>query len=156
LAKACRALEVRGHVQDEKGAAIVTSAPLDRSAWYDLAPAATLSIEHTLTTRELVFVGPGRVRPCVNGEERFFVARGTVRTSANAGARPGAEVLVATPHGLVRYGDARLEIRVEPRAIAVRADSGDAWFESRNADGSGISEEKIPAGQRLSKKSPSV
>jgi hypothetical protein len=143
-------------VVDENGRALVTSAPLDRDDWLDLDAGARLAIEHTETSRELTFLGKGRVLPCASGEERFYVVRGGVRTAAAAGARPGAEVLVATPFGVVRYGDARLDITVDAHGIAVRADQGDAWLESANGDASGIAEEKIPAGKRLERKGLTV
>jgi hypothetical protein len=119
-------------------------------------PKATLAVKDTGTGRELVFAGPGRVHACVRGEELFFLVRGEVRTAASAGARPGAEVLVATPHGVIRYGDARLNVKVGPSAISVRADLGDAWFEVPSADGTGISEEKIATGKRFERKGLSV
>jgi hypothetical protein len=155
-AKNCRAIDVKGQVVDEANHPITTSAPLDRAVWLDLAGKAVVAVKDTETGRELVFTGPGRIYPCVAGEERFYVARGGVRTTAAAGARPGAEVLVATPHGVVRYGDARLDIKVDPGAIAVRAHVGDAWFEIPTPDGTGISEEKVAAGTRLERKGLSV
>lgn len=155
-AKNCRALEVKGRVADEAGRLLTTSAPLDRAAWLALDRGATLAIKNTVTGRELVFSGAGRVYPCVGGEEQFYLARGGVRTAAVAGARPGAEVLIATPHGVVRYGDARLDIEVASNAVVVHADVGDAWFESPSADGAGMSEEKVAAGARLERKGLTV
>ena len=155
-AKNCRAIDVRGRVVDDRTQPIKTSAPLDRAVWLDMDPKAILAVKDTETGRELVFTGPGRVQPCVGGEERFYLVRGVVRTTAAAGARPGAEVLVATPHGVVRYGDARLEVRVEPGAISIRADMGDAWFEAPSSDGNGISEEKIASGKRFERKGLTV
>jgi len=155
-AKNCRAIDVKGRVADESDQPIATSASLDRAVWLDMGPKAILAVKDTETGRELVFTGPGRVRPCVGGEERFYMARGEVRTTAAAGARPGAEVLVATPHGVVRYGDARLDIKASPGEISIRADMGDAWFEVPSADGSGITEEKIATGKRLLRKGLTV
>jgi hypothetical protein len=149
-------LEVKGTVVDRAGRVLVTSDPLDRSSWIDMDRNATLAVKDVETAREHVFVGPGRLYPCVAGEERYYLARGTVRTVASVGARPGSEVLVATPHGVVRYGDARLEIRVEPTAVTIRADVGDAWFETPNSEGTGMSEEKIPGGKRFERKGLSV
>jgi hypothetical protein len=155
-AKNCRAIDVKGRVVDEADRPITTSAPLDRPAWLGMDRKAVLAVKDTETGRELMFAGPGRVRPCVAGEEQFYLVRGSVRTTPSAGARPGAEVLVATPHGVVRYGDALADVNVEVGAISIRVDKGDAWFEAPSADGSGISEEKIPAGKRLEKKGLSV
>lgn len=151
-AKTCRALEVKGRATDGAGHAVETSAPLDQGNWLDLDDGAKLTVENVGTSRELAFRGKGRVRPCVGGEERFYVARGEVHTTAGAGARPGAEVLVATPFGVIYYGDARLDIAVEPHSLSVHAELGDAWLESVSPDGSGIVEEKIPAGTRLERK----
>jgi hypothetical protein len=156
MAKACRAIQVKGTVTDEAGKVISTSAAVDGTGWLDMGDKVTLAVEHILTTREVVFIGPGRVLPCVAGEERFYLVRGGARTSIGSGSRPGAEVLVATPYGAVRYGDARLEIKVGSGTVDVRSDAGDAWFESSNADGSSIADEKIPAGKLLSRKGLSV
>jgi len=155
-AKNCRAIDVKGRVVDETDHPITTSAPLDRAVWLDMDPKALLAVKDVETGRELVFMGPGRVRPCVDGEERFYLVSGEVRTAAAAGARPGAEVLVATPYGVVRYGDARLVIKADRGAISIRAEMGDAWLEVPSADGSGISEEKIGTGKRLERKGLSV
>lgn len=156
IAKNCRAIEVKGRVVDEAQHPITTSAPLDRAVWLDMDRQASLAVKDTGSGRELVFAGPGRIQACVRGEERFYLVRGEVRTAASAGARPGAEVLVATPHGVVRYGDARLNVKVDPTAISIRADLGDAWFEVPSADGAGISEEKIATGKRFERKGLNV
>jgi hypothetical protein len=156
IAKNCRAIEVKGRVIDEAQRPVTTSDPLDRAVWLDMDRKATLAVKDTGTGRELVFVGPGRVHACVGGEERFYLVRGEVRTTASAGARPGAEVLVATPYGVVRYGDARLNVKVDPGAVSIRAELGDAWFEVASADGKGISEEKIAAGKSFERKGLSV
>lgn len=155
-AKACRALEVKGQVTDESGHVIATSTPLDRAEWLDLAPGARLTVVNTLTSRELTFVGKARVLPCVAGEERFYVVQGEVRTAAAAGARPGAEVLVATPFGVVRYGDARLDVTVDAHGYRVRADVGDAWIVSPSPEPSGVTEEKLPAGKHVERKGLTV
>jgi hypothetical protein len=155
-AKNCRAIDVKGRIVDDADHPITTSAALDRPVWLGMDRKAVLAVKDAETGRELIFTGPGRVRPCVSGEERFYLVRGDVRTTPGAGARPGAEVLVATPHGVVRYGDALLDVRVDAGAISVRVDMGDAWFEVPSADGSGITEEKIPAGKRLERKGLSV
>ena len=139
---------MKGGVTDEGGQVLATSASLDRSGWLELDRNATLAVKNTETSREVVFVGPGRVFPCVAGEERFYIVRGGVRTAAAVGARPGAEVLLATPHGVIWYGDARLDIKVEAHALTIFAGQGDAWLETRGADGT-IGEEKIAAGKQL-------
>lgn len=156
IAKSCRALDVKGRIIDDSGKTLQTSAPLDRAVWLTLDPGARLALKHAETSRELTFSGPGRVRPCVAGEERFDVIRGGVRTTLAAGARPGAEVLIATPVGVVRYGDARLEIKVDSGSISVKSDSGDAWFESPSPGGSGVVEERILPGKQLQRKGLTV
>ena len=54
---------------------------------------------------------------------------GATLTSANLGVRPGAEVLIATPLGAVRYGDAALDLSLDAQGLRVRVKQGEAWVE---------------------------
>jgi hypothetical protein len=126
-ADVCRALDVRGEVVSDGGGALHPGAPLDASPWLTLAPEATLVIKHVRTAREIRIVGPARVRPCPEGEEEaLLLARGTLLATPGAGARPGAEVFVATPQGVVTYADARLRLHVEDRSVVVSVEVGSA------------------------------
>ncbi len=110
------------------GTTLATGDVLDHPVWLQIAPSAELVVEHVVTSREVTFAGPARVLPCDRGEERFLLTEGHVSTTTSAGARPGAEVLLGTPLGAVWYGDARLDVSVTARRLAVHAESGDAWL----------------------------
>jgi hypothetical protein len=112
-AKSCRVLTLTGKATTASGAPVERGAPLDGRAWIDLPRDAALTVKHTSTGRELTLTGPAHFLPCDHGEERYVVTLGRVATTTWAGARPGVEVLLATPFALVRYGDARLEVTVE-------------------------------------------
>ena len=86
-------------------------------------------MKNTETTRELVFDGPASLLACERGEERFLLTSGDVHTTTWAGARPGAEVLLGTPFGAVRYGDAKLDVHVDEKGLLVASEVGDAWVE---------------------------
>jgi hypothetical protein len=91
-----------------------------------------------------VFDGPASLLACERGEERFLLTSGDVHTTTWAGARPGAEVVLGTPFGALRYGDAKLDVHVDDKGLLVTSEVGDAWVELPR----GAGEEKIPAGKR--------
>jgi hypothetical protein len=67
--------------------------------------------------------------PCRDGSEQILLADGQLATSANLGVRPGAEVLIATPDGVVHYGDAALDLEFGSKGLRVRVKQGEAWVE---------------------------
>jgi hypothetical protein len=146
----CRAIAVHGTVTAADGKPLTPNASLERTGVLTLLPDASVAVKHTETSRELVFSGKGRVLPCERGEERFLLNEGRARTTTWAGARPGAEVLVATPFGAIRYGDAKLDVRVDSRMLTVVSEIGDAWVLPALSS----SEEKVPAGRRFEKRGP--
>ena len=125
---ACRVLAVSGQANVE-GVAVTLGALLDGEHWVELEPGAAISLRHTLTSRELKLVGPGRALPCRDGGEQFLLARGTLATFSTLGVRPGAEVLLATPAGTVHYGDADLSLEYGARGLLLRVRAGAAWLE---------------------------
>ncbi|MES1175965.1 MAG: hypothetical protein ABUL62_16710 [Myxococcales bacterium] len=125
---ACRALEVIGRARVD-GAPLVTNALLDGEHWLELDAGARVSLRHTVTTREFKLLGPATVLPCRAGAEQVLLAKGQLSTSANLGVRPGAEVLIATPQGTVRYGDAALDVELADKGLRVRVKQGEAWVE---------------------------
>jgi len=125
---ACRALLVVGRATVD-GAPIATSALLDGAHWVELEAGASVALRHTLTSREFKLIGPARVLPCRNGAEQLLLSFGQMSTSANLGVRPGAEVLIATPAGIVRYGDAALDLEFGIKGLSVRVKQGEAWVE---------------------------
>ena len=124
----CRALDVIGRATVD-GAPLASNALLDGEHWVELEKGATISLRHTLTTREFKLLGPARVLPCRAGAEQLLLAAGQLSTSANLGVRPGAEVLIATPGGTVRYGDAALDVEFAGNGLRVRVKQGEAWVE---------------------------
>jgi hypothetical protein len=124
----CRALEVVGRATVD-GVPIETNALLDGEHWVELDAGASVSLRHTVTTRELKLIGPAKVLPCRAGAEQLLLASGQLSTSANLGVRPGAEVLIATPQGTVRYGDAALDVELADKGLRVRVKQGEAWVE---------------------------
>jgi hypothetical protein len=125
-APACRALRVSGEARlGESGARLETGSLLDGSQWVALGEGAKLTLKHTASGRELAVAGPARFRACNRGREQLLLALGSVTAVAGQGARPGAEVLIATPVAAVHYGDAELTLRVDAKqlSLVVRAGS---------------------------------
>jgi len=125
---ACRALLVSG-LATVDGAPLANSALLDGSHWIELAPGSSVALRHTQTSREIRLIGPGHALPCRDGSEQILLADGQLSTSANLGVRPGAEVLIATPAGVVHYGDAALDLELGSKGLRVRVKQGEAWVE---------------------------
>ncbi len=126
--RGCRAISLSGDVHRLDGAALRASELFDGKSWLELRAGASVTFKHASSTREWTLLGPGRMRPCRAGGEQVAVASGRLRTTAGAGARPGAEVLVFTPHGALRYGDAALTLSVDKRKLTVVPQSGDVWL----------------------------
>ena len=125
---ACRALAVTGEPRVDADP-ISVGTLLDGEHWVALAAGSSVSLRHTLTSREFKLIGPARILPCRGGSEQLLVAHGQLSTSANLGVRPGAEVLIATPGGVVHYGDAALDVEFGPKGLRVRVKQGEAWLE---------------------------
>ncbi|MEI9949143.1 MAG: hypothetical protein WDO74_09215 [Pseudomonadota bacterium] len=125
---ACRALAVTG-LATVDGAPLASTALLDGAHWVELAAGASLALRHTRTSREFRLIGPGHALPCRDGLEQILLADGRLSTSANLGVRPGAEVLIATPEGVVHYGDAALDLEFGEKGLRVRVKQGEAWVE---------------------------
>lgn len=125
---ACRALAVTGTATVD-GAPLSTSALLDGRHWVELTEGSSIALRHTQTSREFKLIGPSHVLPCRDGSEQILLADGQLSTSANLGVRPGAEVLIATPEGTVRYGDAALDVEFGSKGLRVRVKQGEAWVE---------------------------
>lgn len=124
----CRVIEVSGAIEGA-GRPLRTGAWLDGTSWLSLPKDGKVVVKHPTSARELSVSGPGLVRLCAAGEEQVVLARGALRATAGPGARPGAQVLVFTPVGAVRYGDADLSARVTERSVNIQVFAGDAWVE---------------------------
>jgi hypothetical protein len=107
---------------------------LEGSAFFELPAGAELSLRHSETTRELSLKGPGRFRACPKGEELVAVTRGTVTSTSGPGARAGAEVRLATPFGVVHFGDAALTLEVTAESAAVAVSQGFAVIDGRTKE----------------------
>jgi hypothetical protein len=109
---------------------------LDGKSFFELPAGVELALRHSETTRELALKGPGRFRACPEGEELVAVTRGKVSTTSGPGARAGAEVRLATPFGVVHYGDAALELEVGEKQAELRVSQGTVAIDGRTkADG---------------------
>jgi hypothetical protein len=153
---------VKGTATTDDGEKLASGAVLDRPRWITLAAGAEVAVKHAETTREVVFHGPARFLPCERGEERFLLTRGRAVTATWAGARPGAEVVIATPLGAAVYGDAKLDVHVEGNTLSVHSDNGEAALypsaiseggEKPSTDATGV---KVFAGKTEKAKAASV
>ena len=124
----CRVLVVTG-LASVDGVPLAVSALLDGEHWVELAAGSSLAIRHTQTSREFRLIGPAHALPCRDGSEQILLTDGQLSTSANLGVRPGAEVLIATPEGVVHYGDAALDLELGSKGLRVRVKQGEAWVE---------------------------
>jgi hypothetical protein len=106
-------------------------APLHTSdvaqGWLSLAPGDGVTVTLPRTGRELAFVGPGVVEPCV-GTDEAWLARGTFQGSRGSGEAPGADQWIVTPFGVVRYGAAILEVRVDGGTLRTSLKGGSAMI----------------------------
>jgi hypothetical protein len=127
----CRALAVTGKATAD-GSPIGVGTLLDGEHWVELEAGSSVSLRHTLTTRELKLIGPGLVLPCWHGAEQVLLAEGKLSTSSNLGVRPGAEVLIATPVGTIHYGDAAIDVQFGQKGLRLRVKEGEAWLAPRD------------------------
>lgn len=126
LRPACRVLDLAGEVT--LGAERIAKGGLVYGdGWLELGKGASLTLRHTVTTRELTVTGPGRALVCAEGAEEVLLGEGGFQSVAGPGVRPGAEVMVFTPTGTVSYGDAQISIRASKGKTEVTGAKGDAW-----------------------------
>jgi hypothetical protein len=129
---ACRAVRVIGKAM-HGDVALVSGTLLDGNAWVTLEAGASVALKHSTSARELAVKGPALFRACRKGREQLLLTRGNVLTTAGAGARPGAEVLIATPIAILRYGDAELSLSLDAKKLSVEMRSGQAELEPADA-----------------------
>jgi hypothetical protein len=128
----CRALRVEG---DAKlgDALLVSGAELDGSDWVTLGGGASVTLKHASTGRELAVAGPARFRACRRGREQLLLAQGKVTVGSGMGARPGAEVVIATPVAAVRYADADFVLQLDEKRLSVEVRAGQVEIDSAAA-----------------------
>lgn len=95
--------------------------------WIDIAAGSKVTAKSPRTLRETTFEGPGRVRPCVDHDEEAWIVGGTFDAISPGNESPGAEELVVTPFGVVRYVSATFTARVDKRAVAVKVNGGSTF-----------------------------
>jgi hypothetical protein len=121
--RACRVMALRGTAiatprSAGRSAAAAAGRPLARGdlvpegGLIELGADTELTVQATVSTREITLLGPARLEACPEGDESVRLSYGKVTALPGAGVRPGAEVWIATPLGVVRFSDAKLEIAV--------------------------------------------
>jgi len=124
----CRVISSTGPAQRESGASVSAGDRFVGADWLELGKGTRLHLKHGPSGREWTLIGPARVLPCIEGLEELVVAEGKLRTEAGAGVRPGAQVLIGTPFGSLRYADASAELEITPAALRLVVSAGDTWL----------------------------
>ncbi|HEU4583031.1 MAG TPA: hypothetical protein VFS67_32450 [Polyangiaceae bacterium] len=124
----CRVVSATGSAARDSGNAVRAGDRFVGSDWLELGKGSSLHLKHGASGREWTLSGPARVLPCVDGQEELIVAEGKLRTEAGAGVRPGAQVLIGTPFGSLRYADASAELEISSEALKLRVSAGDTWL----------------------------
>jgi len=122
----CRVIALSGEVKEDD-TVLANGTVIYGTRWLRLAKGASLTLRHTVSSREVSLEGPGLALPCLEGEEDALLAEGTFQSTAGPGARPGAEVVVFTPTGTVSYGDAQISLRASKAKSEVTTSKGEAW-----------------------------
>jgi hypothetical protein len=127
----CRAIAADGdvHVESDAGAPqIANLSEIPAEGWLSLSTGARLVAKDPRTTRETTFLGPGRVRVCIDRHEESWIASGSFESVVGAGETPGAEEWVVTAQAVVRYAAARLRIDTAPNGTHLRVANGVAFL----------------------------
>jgi hypothetical protein len=132
----CRALHVQGDAK-VGDTTLSTGAQVDGTQWVTLGEGASLTLKHATSGREISIAGPALFRACRRGREQVLLARGKVTVGNGMGARPGAEVLIATPVAGVRYGDAELTLTLDAQKLTVQMRAGQIEVDSAAPSPSG-------------------
>jgi hypothetical protein len=124
----CRAVSLQGDVRvvndadGGSGPPLAVLGEIPESDWIALGPDARLAAKDPRTTRETLFLGPGRARVCVGHREESWLTSGAFQSETGAGESPGAEEWVVTPLAVLRFSAATL--RVEVRGTLAFAEVG--------------------------------
>jgi hypothetical protein len=144
----CRALRVEGEAT-VGDVPLRSGAELDGSAWVTLAAGASLTLKHASSGREIAVSGPALFRACRRGREQVLLVRGTLQGGSGMGARPGAEVLIATPIATARYAEADYTLSLDDKRLALEVRAGQVELDS--ADGKPLgSKSPVRAKRKLS------
>ena len=139
----CRALRVEGEAT-VGSAPLASGAEVDGSEWVTLAKGASVTLKHAASGRELSLTGPALFRACRRGREQVLLAQGKVTVGSGMGARPGAEVLIATPVASVRYGDADFSLSLDEKRLSVEVRTGQVEVDPALPPAAGAKPPKSP------------
>lgn len=139
----CRALRVDGEATLGT-APLVSGAEVDGSEWIKLAKGASVTLKHAASGRELSLAGPAVFRACRRGREQVLLAQGKVTVGSGMGARPGAEVVIATPVAAVRYGDADFLLALDDKRLSLEVRTGQVEVDPALPPAAGAKPPKTP------------
>jgi hypothetical protein len=128
----CRTLRVEGEAK-VGDVPLVSGALVDGSEWVTLGKGASVTLKVSNSGREIALAGPALFRACRRGREQVLLAKGKVTAGTGMGARPGAEVLIATPVAGVRYGDADFSLTLDDKKLSVEVRAGQVELDSAGA-----------------------
>ncbi len=80
-------------------------------SWVEVPEGADITVR-TTSHREITMAGPASGSVCPGGEDEIILAHGRVSSFPGTGVRPGVEVWVSTPLGVIRYSDAKIDVEV--------------------------------------------
>jgi len=89
-------------------------------AWIEVAEGAEMTVG-TPSHREITVSGPAVASVCPKGDDELRLLAGRVSAFPGTGVRPGIEVWIATPLGVVRYSDAKIEVEVAAEGTRMTA-----------------------------------
>jgi hypothetical protein len=108
-------------------AGIPNMSEIPDDVWIDLDRTGRLVSRDPRSTREASFIGPARVRACVDRDEESWLLRGAFDAVPGAGERPGGEEWVVLPLGVVRYASAGMRITASAQSAEARMVKGTAY-----------------------------
>jgi hypothetical protein len=114
-------------------------------AWVDVAEGAEITVR-TSSHREITISGPARASVCPGGDDELLLAWGRMSSFPGTGVRPGVEVWIATPLGVLRYSDAKIAVEVAMEGARMTATVSMAEAHFAPAPGTRI-ERGTPDGQ---------
>lgn len=146
---ACRALRVEG-VALVGDAPLGSGALLDGEAWVSVPKSGSVALKHTSSGRELTVAGPALFRACRRGREQLLLAKGNVKAGGGMGARPGAEVLIATPVAALRYGEAEFNLALDEHQLTLNVVAGRVELDAQSPKQGRPVKSPLQAGDKLS------
>jgi hypothetical protein len=134
--RACRAKSLKGGATlrvspDDAPRPLAQGELFPEGARVELEPQAELSIQATISTREIAVHGPAALVACPDGDEALRLYFGKVSSYPAMGVRPGSDVWIATPLGVVRFSDAQIDVDVSlvpSERLEMKVSSGKASF----------------------------